>query len=198
MESALASRQLWTLRWLYFFFFASFSILMTFGNVYFREIGLKGTEIGLINTFAPLMSMLSGPLWGVLSDRFRNPRLFLGIAILGGTAAMLALSLTTSLAGITLTLAAYWLFASAFVPLIDSVNLSLLGGNPERYGRQRVWGSLGYIAGSWLFGLILQQSGLHNLFYGCAAGLLLMLPGLALLNLRQPSPVQAAPWVGFV
>ena len=187
---------MWAVRWLYFFFFAAFSIFVTFGNVYFREIGLTGTEIGLINTVAPLMGMVSGPLWGVLSDRFRNPRLFLGIAVLGATAAVLSISLTTSLAGITLTLAAYWLFASAFVPLIDSITLSLLGGNQDRYGRQRVWGSLGYIAGSWLFGFILQQSGLHALFYGCAAGMLLMLPGLAFLK-AQPPPLQNAPRAGF-
>lgn len=198
MESAPASRQMWAVRWLYFFFFANFGIFMTFGNVYFREIGLSGAEIGLINSVAPLMGMVSGPLWGVLSDRFRNPRLFLGIAVLGGTAAVLSISLTTTLAGITLTLAAYWLFISACVPLIDTITLGLLGGNRERYGRQRVWGSLGYIAGSWLFGFILQQSGLHVLFYGCAAGMLLILPGLAALDLRQAQPTgQAAPWAGL-
>ncbi len=197
MDSAPPSRQLWALRWLYFFFYVTFGIFMTFGIVYFRSIGLKGAELGLIFTFPPLMSMVGGPVWGMLSDRFRNPRLFLCIAVLGGSAAMLSMSFTTKLAGITAAIAIYMLFASAFIPLLDSLNLDLLGGNRERYGRQRMWGSLGVIFGSWLYGFVLQQVGLHALFYGSAAGLLLMLPGLAVLKARKPTTVKAAPWSGL-
>ncbi len=109
----------------------------------------------------------------------------------GGSLATLALSLTTSLAGIALATAATNLFTSAFVPLIDSANLRLLGGAGYRYGRQRIWGSLGYIAGTSSFGLILQQTGLRFLFTGSAAALLLLLPGLALLNI--PSAQAPAP-----
>jgi len=170
---------------------------MTFANVYFRDFGLSGAEIGLVNTLSPLMGMLGGPSWGVLSDRLRNPRLVLMAAVFGGISSLLALSLATSLTGIALATAAYTLFASAFVPLLDSLNLGLLGENRARYGRQRMWGSIGFIVGSWLFGLILQQSGLHVLFYGVAAGLLLLLPGLAVLKIPQP-PKQRAPWSGFV
>src|SRR5512135_289034 len=156
MESAPASRHLWALRWLYFFFYVTFGIFMTFGNVYFRSIGLKGAELGLINTFAPLMIMIGGPVWGMLSDRFRSPRLFLCIAVLGGSIAMLSMSFATSLAGITIAMAVYMLFSSAFIPLLDSINLGLLGGNRDRYGRQRMWGSIGFIVGSWLYGFVLQ------------------------------------------
>ncbi len=196
MESAPSSRQLWVLRWLYFFFFVTYGIFMTFGNVYFRSIGLKGTELGLINTFPPLLMMLGGPIWGMLSDRFRNPRLFLCIAVLGGSAAMLTMSFATGLAGIAATMAIYMLFASAFFPLLDSINLGLLGGRRDLYGRQRMWGSLGYIFGSWVVGFVLQRVGLHALFYGSMAGLLLMLPGLAVLKADQPTTSKVSPWSG--
>ncbi len=198
MESAPPSRQLWALRWLYFFFYVTFGIFMTFGIVYFRSIGLKGTELGLIYTFPPLMSMVGGPVWGMLSDRFRNPRLLLCIATLGGSAAMLWMSFTTRLAGITVAIAIYMLFACAFIPLLDSINLGLLGSNRDQYGRQRMWGSLGFIFGSWLYGFVLQQVGLHAVFYGSAAGLLLMLPGLAVLKPGQPAAARSAPWSGFM
>ncbi len=171
---------------------------MTFGIVYFRSIGLKGTELGLIYTFPPLMSMVGGPVWGMLSDRFHNPRLLLCIAALCGSAAMLAMSFTTQLVGITVAIAVYMLFACAFIPLLDSINLGLLGGNRDQYGRQRMWGSLGFIFGSWLYGFILQQVGLHALFYGSAAGLLLMLPGLAVLKPGQTAAAKSAPWSGFM
>ncbi len=196
METAPTPRQIWTLRWLYFFFYTAFGIFMTFGNVYFRSIGLKGAELGLINTFAPLMGMFGAPVWGMLSDRSRNPRLLLGIAAVGGAAAMLAMSFADSLVRITAAIAVYMLFASAFVPLLDSMNLGLLGANHDRYGRQRMWGSIGFIFGSWVFGFVLQQAGLHALFFGAAAGLLCMLPGLALLNVQKP-PSQPVPWSGY-
>ncbi len=198
MESVPPFRQLWVLRWLYFFFFVTFGIFMTFGIVYFRSIGLKGAELGLVFTFPPLMSMVGGPVWGMLSDRFRNPRLCLLIAALGGSAAMLAMSFATTLAAITAAIAIYMLFACAFIPLLDSINLGLLGGNRDRYGRQRMWGSLGFIFGSWLYGFVLQQVGLHALFYGSVAGLLLLLPGLAMLKVAQPEAAKLAPWSGFM
>ena len=111
---------------------------------------------------------------------------------------MLSMSFATSLVAITAAIAVYMLFSSAFIPLLDSINLGLLGGNRDRYGRQRMWGSIGFIIGSWLYGFVLQQTGLHALFYGSVAGLLLMLPGLAVLRVNRPATVQTAAWSGFI
>jgi PPP family 3-phenylpropionic acid transporter len=56
------------------------------------------------------------------------------------------------------------LFSSAVIPLLDSTTLGLLGDHPEQYGRQRIWGSIGYVCSTAGTGFILQQAGLHALF----------------------------------
>ncbi len=196
MENPPRSHQLLAVRWLYFSYFACFGIFISFANVYFREFGLTGTEIGLINSISALAAIFSGPLWGMLSDRIRNPRLVLTISAFGGAAALLILSTASSLAGIVLVTAFYSIFISAIIPLTDSVNLRILGSQSDRYGQQRMWGSLGYIISSSLSGFILQKTGLHALFFGSAACLVLMLPGLAILR-TPPAPPQAAPWRGL-
>ena len=132
MDAPSRSHQLLAIRWLYFAYFACFGIFITFSNVYFREIGLTGAEIGLVNSVAPLAAIFSGPLWGMLSDRIHNPRLILIIAAFGGSAALLALSTASTLVGIVLTTAFYSLFISAIVPLTDSVNLRILGSQRFR------------------------------------------------------------------
>ena len=195
MDERTFKRQIFVLRWLYFFYFAAFGIFATFANVYYRSLGFSGSQLGLIGILYSLAGITGAPGWGWLSDRFKNPRLLLGIAILGGTLATLSLTLTTSLAGIGAATVGVNLFTSACVPLIDSANLRLLGSDSFRYGRQRIWGSLGYIAGTSSFGVILQQSGLPLLFWGSAACLLLLLPGLALFKIPAVS-VSTAPGSG--
>ena len=68
---------------MYFIFYTGFGIYLPFINIYYRDIGLSGLEIGLINTLSPLVGMLSAPLWGVLNDRYGKTRVQLAIAVLG-------------------------------------------------------------------------------------------------------------------
>ncbi len=196
MDAPSRSHQLLAVRWLYFSYFACFGIFISFANVYFREFGLTGAEIGLVNSVSPLLGIICSPLWGMLSDRIRNPRLIMILASIGGAAALLALSVVSTLVGIILATAFYSLFISAIVPLTDSVTLNILGDQRERYGQQRMWGSIGYIVSTSLSGFVLQRTGLHALFYGAAACLLLMLPGLFILKSPESAP-QARPWHGL-
>src|SRR5512135_1386882 len=110
MDTPSRSHQLWAVRWLYFSYFACFGIFISFANVYFREFGLTGAEIGLVNSVSPLAAIFSGPMWGMLSDRIRNPRLIMIVASIGGAAALLSLSVVSTLAGIVLATAFYSLF----------------------------------------------------------------------------------------
>lgn len=171
------------LRGLYFFYFAAFGILNTFLNVYYRSIGLTGTQIGWINTLAPLVGIFSGTLWGMLNDRFGRVRLLLLIGAVGGALNLLGISAVRSFVWILPLAGAYSLFSSPLPLLLDTLNLSMLGGAQEHYGRQRIWGSLGFIVATTLAGFILERIGLHWVFTAYAlimlafCGVLALLPG---------------------
>ncbi|MGD8458451.1 MAG: MFS transporter, partial [Anaerolineales bacterium] len=57
------------LRILYFFYFAAFGIIGTYLNIYYRDSGLSGLQIGILASVLPLVSMGAAPLWGIWSDR---------------------------------------------------------------------------------------------------------------------------------
>jgi PPP family 3-phenylpropionic acid transporter len=69
--------------WLLFFFqyaaFGAFSFL----NIYFREAGLSGTQIGLINMTTAVISVGSAIGWGYISDQTGKPRLMIAIGAIG-------------------------------------------------------------------------------------------------------------------
>lgn len=170
-----------SIRALYFLYYAAFAIFTVFINVYYREIGLSGVQIGWINALAPLVGIFGGPLWGYLSDHTGRPRLIMALAVLGSALAGLGISAARVFAWL-LPLAAAWnLFNSTLAPLIDSANLTTLPGRSEQYGQQRMWGTLGYVVLSFSAGLVLERTGLQSMFLVYVALMLVMLAAVPLL-----------------
>jgi PPP family 3-phenylpropionic acid transporter len=161
-------RDHWALKGLYFFQFAAVGQFFTFVNVYYRDIGLSGTQIGLVGTMGGLVGIFSTTLWGILRDRFGKTRLLFLIAVFGVILAVMGLSAARAFYRIVLAACILALFNSALSPLLDSTTLVLLGDQRQRYGSFRVWGSIGFIITSSVIGLIYERTGLHAMFIGYA------------------------------
>ena len=168
-------QSLFVIKVLYFCYYIVFGIYVTYINVYFHSIGLSGLQIGLINTISPLVAMISSPLWGMLSDRLGNVRFLMMMAAGGAALSSLGFTVTNTYLSILLITAAYSLFASSIVPLLDSTTLLLLGTKREKYGLQRVWGTIGFMVAAWVFGLVFEQIGLNVMFYWMAIVLCIFL-----------------------
>jgi len=158
-----------TVRVLYFLYFGGVGAFWTFVNVYYRSLGLSGTQIGLINTLAPLTAIVAATLWGVLADRLGQPGRVLRISIPGVIVAVLALSTARPFWLIILLACLLALFNSATIPLIDNTTLRLLGERRGQYGRYRVLGSYGFILTSLTAGYLYEITGLVWIFYVYAA-----------------------------
>jgi predicted MFS family arabinose efflux permease len=182
---APGGRGLGSIRAVYFLYYAAYGIFITYINLYYQSIGLSGTQIGLINTLAPLVGIFSGTLWGMVNDRFGRIRLLLLVTCTGTILSVLGLSRAQTFLSIMPLAGLYSLFTSPIPPLLDNINLSILGGRRQAYGRQRIFGSVGYILTTWGFGLILQRIGLSYLFVSCALFMLLACLALAWLP-NQP------------
>jgi MFS transporter, PPP family, 3-phenylpropionic acid transporter len=156
--------RLWAIRALYFFFFAGAGIYFTFINVYYRSLGLSGFQIGIINTLAPMIGIFGSLLWGMLSDRFGKIRLLLMAAALGAAVTSLGIGAARTFAWILPLAGVYSLFSSTIIPLLDSSNFAALGEHKDRYGLQRIWGTIGFTVTSSTVGLVLEKAGLHFLF----------------------------------
>jgi MFS transporter, PPP family, 3-phenylpropionic acid transporter len=188
-----ANRGLLTLRVLYFLYFGALGGYWTYLNVYYREIGLSGTQIGIVNTVAPLVSIFAATMWGLVNDRLGRPRLLLRITIPGVIAACLGLSMVQNFYLIILFACLMSFFISATIPLLDNTTLRLLGEHRNRYGRYRVTGTLGFIFTSLASGYLYEITGLHTIFYTYIVVMALFLAAASFLpneRLNLASPVR--------
>jgi PPP family 3-phenylpropionic acid transporter len=64
--------------------------------------------------------------------------------------------LTEDFVGLLIGMAVLHFFWSASLPLVEALTLGHLAANPERYGRIRLWGSIGFIVTVMGVGLLLD------------------------------------------
>ncbi len=175
--------------WLMFFFqFAAIGVFYTYLNIYYREAGLSGTQIGTINMLTALVGVAGAVGWGYLADRTGQSRIF--IAFGAGIALLIAqfIPLVSSFWGFLGLGVLASLANSAPSTLVDSTILSVLGERRNDYGRYRLGGTIGYILTTLTAGFVFDQTGLKLMFpaYGV---IMFLFAGAALL--LPPSPANA-------
>lgn len=172
----------WAFWMLFFFQFAAIGIYFTYLNIYYREAGLSGTQIGTINMATALIGVVSAIGWGYLADRTGQSRLIIAAGAVGALV----------VAQFVPFIHTYWAFMglgvlaslsnSAPMTLVDSTILSLLGEQRDDYGRYRLGGTIGYILMTLTAGFLFDWAGLRMMFpiYGLImilfAGTALFLP----------------------
>ena len=191
-EIKARNRGLSTVKGLYFLVFAAIGALFPFLNIYYYGIGLSGTQIGLINTVAPLVGAFSAVFWGMLNDRMGKIRLLLTLSTLGVIGAVLALSQSNVFFWILPMAAIVSLFGSPMNSLLDSTTLRLLGDRSEEYGRYRIWGAYGFIITSSITGFILERLGMGWMFYLYAGSMLLFLITVQRLPSQPPARLRVS------
>jgi PPP family 3-phenylpropionic acid transporter len=191
MLDARRTSNLWHARMLFFFMYAGIGIYFLFLNIYYRGIGLSGTQIGLVATLGPLAGILSSTLWGYLNDRFGKPRLLFAFSIPGVMLCVAGLAFARSFGAILVLAVVYGLFNGPISPLIDSVTLHLLGEKKTNYGMIRLWGTVGYVIASGAAGFLLAKLGYNMMFIGYLIALLGMLVTAHFLPNRPIPPRQS-------
>ena len=151
----------------YFCNFAAMAAIMPFLALYYKQVGLTGRQIGLLASLSPLVMLLAAPLWGGLADATQKHRLLLLTAICGFLIAIVGLSLATTLFWLFPLVILYAFFSAPIIPLVDNSVLEALAERKREYGKQRLWGSIGWGVGAVLIGAVIERYGLAWAFYGC-------------------------------
>ena len=55
----------------YFLFFAGFGASFPYMSLYFKQIGLNASSVGILAGIRPIIQFISGPFWAILADRFK-------------------------------------------------------------------------------------------------------------------------------
>jgi PPP family 3-phenylpropionic acid transporter len=130
----------------YFFYFAYLGTFSPFFSLYLESVGLTPLDIGVIMTSPQLTRIVAPHLWSWLADRSAAPVRVVRLTGLVGTIAFLAVFGGSHFALLFVTISAMTFFWSAALPLMEATTLTHLGDETARYGRVRVWGSIGFIA----------------------------------------------------
>src|SRR5688572_23313277 len=129
----------------YFFYFAYLGAFAPFFSLYLDAAGMSAVEIGVLMSAPQLTRIVAPHLWGWLADRGTSRLRVARLAGAAGTIAWLGVFAGAHFAwlfAVVLTMTFFW---SAALPLMEATTLSHLGEETARYGRIRVWGSLGFI-----------------------------------------------------
>jgi len=157
--SAEGSPPIYRLAGFYLLYFTALGALVPYWAPYLKHLGYSPVEIGeLVAVF--MATRIAAPLVaGWLSDRTGRRMVLVRIATVASCVAFAGVFLGRSYAWLALVSGLFSFFRSATLPPYEAVTLNHLGSQAERYGRLRLWGSLGFIIGVVTLGALLERFG---------------------------------------
>ena len=175
-------------RWMPLVYGLSFLALGSSSPYLALELQERGvTELSLLLAFPAICNVLLGPIWGIVADATKAWGLLFRLCAALTCLSMFAVAIADPV----------WMFWAVLVwsvsrtplwPLSDALALEAVEGDVSRYGRLRLWGSVGFMAG------VIVASGYRSYFGGAA---LILASGIWLcffgLTLFLPSPKQMPP-----
>lgn len=76
------NRELLPPKLFYFFFFAANGTLVPYLILFFKQIGLSPSQVGIVIGFKPFISFICSPLWGYIADKTNKTRLIFVISLI--------------------------------------------------------------------------------------------------------------------
>ncbi|MDZ4255744.1 MAG: MFS transporter [Sulfuritalea sp.] len=129
----------------YFWYFAFIGAFLPYFALYLQSIGLSAGRIAILMSLGQFMRLLAPLLWSWLADSGgRRVRIVIASAA-ASLASFSVVFLTRDFVGLLIGMAILHFFWSASLPLVEALTLGHLVAAPERYGRIRLWGSVGFI-----------------------------------------------------
>ncbi len=140
----------------YFFYFAYLGAFAPFFSLYLKSLGISPVEIGVLMSLPQLSRIVAPHVWGWLADRGTGRLRVARLAGVAGTLSFLGVFAGSGFALLFTVLLTMTFFWSAALPLVEATTLSHLGEHTARYGRIRVWGSIGFIVAVVAIGYVLD------------------------------------------
>jgi MFS transporter, PPP family, 3-phenylpropionic acid transporter len=180
----------------YLLLFGAIGILFNYYALYLQQIGLTGTQIGLILAALALARVLSQPIWGLLGDIYRIRRIILSGSCFGAALAALALASSPSFAWLLVVTTFLAIANGPIGPFCDALSLEYLEreSRREEFGSLRLWGSAGFAVSSLAIGALVIGESVWLIVYLYSAVMVLM--GVVTATLPDVPHAAKATWRG--
>ena len=155
-------------------YFAAIGLFNPYAPLWFQSLGFSTLAIGAIASLQSWTRVVAPYAWSWIGDHSGRQVELIRLAALGAVLSSLGLLAVQALQPMTdaelvwavaLTTTLLFVANSGVVPLYEALLAHLLhtpggGIDAQRYGRVRVWGSVGFIVAVTVFGLLLERFGI--------------------------------------
>ena len=148
----------------YFLIYVSFTT-HHFLNLYFKDIGLTGLQIGTIKAASAVVMIFCQPIWGLLCDLFKMRKGLLSLLLFAAGITFYLVSLQDTFTLLLITIIIYAFFKSPIVPVSDSIVMLEVKGDARKYSQIRFWGGMALTISVVLMGYYFKHSYINNLFW---------------------------------
>ncbi|AXK39842.1 MFS transporter [Crenobacter cavernae] len=155
----------------YFCYFAFLGLFNPYWPLYLERLGLSPWQLSVLVSLLGIARIVAPTFWGGFADRIGRRKPVLRATTLVAAFAFLPILWIDSFWPMFAVLAASHLFWAASLPLVEAGAAQATRGAPGRYGRTRVWGSIGFMAVALLAGYGLMKASLDLLPMLLAVGL---------------------------
>lgn len=176
-----------------FMYFAAVGLFNPYAPLWFQSLGFSTLTIGVIASLQSWTRVFTPYAWSWAGDHSGRRVELMRLAAAGAVCAALGLLGVQGAVWVALVTTLLFLANSGVVPLYEATLTQALhtegaGMDTARYGRIRVWGSVGFIVSVTAFGALLEARGIGTFPWFVAA-----MNGLLLLTtLRLPALRDAA------
>jgi PPP family 3-phenylpropionic acid transporter len=157
-----------------FIYWGALANVLPYMGILFESVGLKGGQIGQLNSIPFFVSLVSSILFAFISDRLRKHRLIQVICASGLIATLAIFPQLRSFMAFVPLVFFFSIFNAPANPILIQTTLSALE-DPDDFGKVRVGGSIGWGLMVLLSGYLVDRMGLPFLFTVAIALLLLYL-----------------------
>ena len=149
----------------YFAFFMSIAAFSPFITLYLQNAGWSGFQIGLYSAVGPLVTFLTQPFWGLVSDAWGNIRLLYALLLFSTGVITISFRFLPVTAVFPVLPVLLGITQGPLNPMLDSMAIQLLGDDRNNLGRTRLWGSISFAFVSFIMGSLFSRDS-SAIFYG--------------------------------
>jgi MFS transporter, PPP family, 3-phenylpropionic acid transporter len=146
-------------------YFAAIGLFNPYAPLWFQSLGFSTIAIGLIASLQSWTRVFMPYAWSWWGDHSGRRTELIRIAAAGALAAALGLLGVAAAVPVALVTTALFVANSGVVPLYEALLAKALhtpsGIDAKRYGRVRVWGSVGFLVSVTAFGALLERVGIQ-------------------------------------
>ena len=147
----------------YFAYYAALGAFTPYWALFLKHRGMDVAAISILMSLWYGTRVIAPSAWTTLAARSPQPIRWLRIGCVLTVASFALFLLPMQFGGLFVSMTLFCFAYNAVMPQFEAITLSHLTGRSERYGRIRVWGSIGFILVVAGFGPLLDRFGIGSL-----------------------------------